>query len=128
MAKGLKGPGPTRPWPKPGAFKTRAGYGTAFHGGMKDLLRPFEGQMLKDGWRVAAVERTVGGTKRVDYMIINDAKKQIRVLDWVTGPTESVAHATKGWQYMNEPDIQALRMKGYDYGYAAGMAHPDHLQ
>jgi hypothetical protein len=114
-------------WPNRANYKP-AQYGTAFHNAMKELERPFEGQQLKYGWRVAKVERTVGGTKRVDTMYINDTTKRIFVGDYVTGPTESVAHATKSWQYMNEPEILALRRQGYEYQQAPAMAHPSHLQ
>jgi hypothetical protein len=124
---GPKGSGSGK-WPKRSDYKTPAEYGTAFHNAMKELERPFEGQQLKYGWRVAKIERTVGGTKRVDTMYINDTTKKIFVGDYVTGPTESVAHATKSWQYMNEPEILALRRQGYDYQQAPAMAHPSHVQ
>jgi hypothetical protein len=129
-AGGPKGSGPGQGgngnWPKRENYKP-AQYGTAFHNAMKELERPFEGQALKDGWRVAKIERTVGGTKRVDTMYINDTTKKIFVGDYVTGPTESVAHSTKSWQYMNEPEILALRRQGYEYQQAPAMAHPSHL-
>jgi hypothetical protein len=64
-----------------------------------------------------AVERTVGGTKRVDELWINHDQKRVLVVDTYTGPVESLSHYLKGWAYAREPDIQALISQGYRHEY-----------
>ena len=54
-------------------------------------------------------------------------KKIIVVGDYYTGKTEPLAHAQKNWDYASEPEIQALRQKGYDYQAYTLSSHPDRL-
>lgn len=107
----------TTAWPKRSDYDNPTDFGRDKHNALAEILRPFEGTKLKNGWEVSKVERTVGGTKRVDVMYVNHAEKRILVEDYVTGQTESVAHASKGWNYMNEPEIQNLVNQGYKYDY-----------
>lgn len=106
-----------KPWPTRANYPNPMQYGKAKHEALKDIDRPFEGQTIGNGWKVAKIERKAGGDKQVDAMYVNDAQKRIVVVDHVTGPTESAAHASKGWNYANEPEIQNLINQGYTYEY-----------
>lgn len=106
-----------KPWPKREDYQNNRDYGRDVGNALKDKMRPFEGTQLKDGWEVYKVERTVGGTKRVDVMYVNHEKQQILVEDYFTGEVQSLEHVNKGWAYKNEPEIQDLVNKGYKYEY-----------
>jgi hypothetical protein len=90
-------------------------YGTAFHNAIKDLERASEGKYLLNGWKVTKVERTMGGTKRVDFMMVHEQRKEIQVVDYYTGQVEPRSHIDKSWSYKNEPEIQALIQQGYKF-------------
>jgi hypothetical protein len=107
----------TRPWPKRADYNSPMKYGKDKHEALKDIQRPFEGQDIGNGWKMVKVERKAGGDGQVDVMYVNDAQKRIVVEDYVTGQTESGGHASKGWAYQNEPEIQALIKQGYTYEY-----------
>jgi len=101
--------------------------GTAENTMVKNAMRPFEGKSFGD-WRLEAVERTVGGTKRVDELYINDADKRIFVWDTFTGEVEPPSHFEKGWEYSWESKIRDLISKGYRYDYSVAIKHPAMLQ
>jgi len=107
----------TRPWPRRADYDNPTSYGRDKHNALAEIQRPFEGTQLKNGWEVSKVERTAGGTKRVDVMYVNHDQKRVVVEDYVTGKLESVEHANKGWRYMYEPEMQVLRDQGYQFDY-----------
>jgi hypothetical protein len=119
--------------------KTSAGLeaarrGTAEHAMVKEAMRPFEGKTLENGWQVLAVERTVGGTKRVDELWLDDGVqtgsgvKRIFVFDTYTGKVEPPEHYQKGWDYSKEPLIKKYIDQGYVYDYSVAIKHPEMLQ
>ena len=91
--------------------------GTAEHARMTAELREFEGLKLDNGWELRKVERTVGGTKRIDQLWVNDAEMKVAVTDYFTGAVEPAAHFQKGVNYQFEAEIKALIAKGYTYEY-----------
>jgi hypothetical protein len=112
----------SKPWPQKGNYRRPADYGRDKHEALKELNRPNEGTMLADGhWQLLKVERKAGGKKRVDLLYVNHETKQILVEDYFTGAVEPVEHASKGWQYQNEPEIQALIKQGYQYTYTPSL-------
>jgi len=116
----------TRPWPRREDYDNPTSYGRDKHNALAEIQRPFEGTQLRNGWEVSKVERTAGGTKRVDVMYVNHAQRRVVVEDYVTGRLESVEHANKGWRYMYEPEIQVLRDQGYQFDYVPSFT--DRLQ
>lgn len=116
----------TRPWPRRSDYDNPTSYGRDKHNALAEIQRPFEGTQLRNGWEVSKVERTAGGTKRVDVMYVNHQQKRVVVEDYVTGRLESVEHANKGWRYMYEPEIQVLRDQGYRFDYVPSFT--DRLQ
>jgi hypothetical protein len=116
----------TRPWPRREDYDNPTSYGRDKHNALAEIQRPFEGTRLRNGWEVSKVERTAGGTKRVDVMYVNHEQRRVVVEDYVTGRLESVEHANKGWRYMYEPEIQVLRDQGYQFDYVPSFT--DRLQ
>ncbi|MGB3438664.1 MAG: hypothetical protein WBA97_07900 [Actinophytocola sp.] len=116
----------TRPWPRREDYDNPTSYGRDKHNALAEIQRPFEGTQLRNGWEVSKVERTAGGTKRVDVMYVNHEQRRVVVEDYVTGRLESVEHANKGWRYMYEPEIQVLRDQGYQFDYVPSFT--DRLQ
>lgn len=116
----------TRPWPRRADYDNPTSYGRDKHNALAEIQRPFEGTQLRNGWEVSKVERTAGGTKRVDVMYVNHEQKRVVVEDYVTGRLESVEHANKGWRYMYEPEIQVFRDQGYQFDYVPSFT--DRLQ
>lgn len=116
----------TRPWPRRSDYDNPTSYGRDKHNALAEIQRPFEGTQLRNGWEVSKVERTAGGTKRVDVMYVNHEQRRVVVEDYVTGRLESVEHANKGWRYMYEPEIQVLRDQGYQFDYVPSFT--DRLQ
>lgn len=102
-------------WPNRKDYKSATGYGRDWHQAMAELERAHEGKYLINGWRVDKIERTLGGKKRVDFMMVNDTTKEIQVVDYYTGKVEPRSHIDKSWSYQNEPYIQDLKAKGYTY-------------
>jgi hypothetical protein len=108
--------------------------GVAEHAMVKEAMRPFEGKTLENGWQVLAVERTVGGTKRVDELWLDDGVqtgsgvKRIFVFDTYTGKVEPPEHFQKGWDYSKEPLIKKYIDQGYIYDYSVAIKHPEMLQ
>jgi hypothetical protein len=80
-------------------------------------LRQFEGVVLDNGWEMRKVERTVGGTNRIDQLWVNAAQEKVAVTDYFTGRVEPAAHYAKGMNYKFEREVQALLAKGYKYEY-----------
>jgi hypothetical protein len=111
-----------------------ARHGVAEHEMVKKAMRPFEGKTLENGWQILAVERTVGGTKRVDELWLDDGVqtgsgvKRIFVFDTWSGKVESPEHYRKGWDYSNEPLIKKYIDQGYVYDYSVAIKHPEMLQ
>lgn len=101
--------------------------GAAEHAMIAQAMRPDEGKLHGEGWRLVKVERTVGGTKRVDEMWVNDTKKRVFVADTFTGEVEPPEHYQKGWDYAKEPEIKALLDQGYTYDYSVAIKHPSKL-
>jgi hypothetical protein len=107
--------------------------GVAEHAMVKEAMRPFEGKTLESGWQVLAVERTVGGKKRVDELWLDDGvktgsgMKRIFVVDTYTGKVEPPEHRQKGWDYAKEPQIKAYIDQGYMYDYSPAIKHPEML-
>jgi hypothetical protein len=91
--------------------------GTAQHARMTAELRQFEGVVLDNGWEMRKVERTVGGTNRIDQLWVNAAQEKVAVTDYFTGRVEPAAHYAKGMNYKFEREVQALLAKGYKYEY-----------
>lgn len=91
--------------------------GTAEHARMTNELRQFEGIKLDNGWEMRKVERTVGGTKRIDQLWVHEADQKVTVTDYFTGRAEPASHYTKGMNYRFEPEVQELLAKGYKYEY-----------
>ena len=91
--------------------------GTAEHARMTAELRQFEGVKLDNGWEMRKVERTVGGTKRIDQLWVHEGDKKVAVTDYFTGRVEPAAHYAKGMNYQFESEVQALLDKGYTYEY-----------
>jgi hypothetical protein len=116
----------TRPWPRREDYDNPTSYGRDKHNALAEIQRPFEGTQLRNGWEVSKVERTAGGTKRVDVMYVNHEQRRVVVEDYVTGRLESIEHANKGWRYMYEPEIQVLRDQGYSFDYVPSFT--DRLQ
>jgi hypothetical protein len=102
---------------KRGGDTKAAQRGTKEHSRMKSELRPFEGELLDNGWIVKKVERTVGGRKRVDQLWIHQDKKTIAVTDFFTGKVEPPSHFKKGMNYQMEKEVQEWIKKGYKYEY-----------
>lgn len=102
--------------------------GLAEHAEIKRAMRPFEGKLFSEGWKLKAVERTVGGKKRVDELWVNHQKKKILVVDTFTGRVETPKHHQKGWSYAQEPEIKKYLEQGYLYNYEVAIKHPEMLQ
>ena len=90
-------------WPNRKNYKSATGYGRDWHQAMAELERAHEGKQLVNGWRVEKVERTLGGKKRVDFLMVRDNPKEIQVVDYYTGKVEPRSHMDKSWSYQNEP-------------------------
>jgi hypothetical protein len=108
--------GPVRPGTTLGIRRRRPvppRRGAQIHRDLARAERPFEGQLLSNGYRIAGVERRFGGTGRPDVVYINDRTRHILIIDYYTGPVEPPAHRARVQGYRNLPDIQALRARGY---------------
>ncbi|MEV4319459.1 hypothetical protein [Actinocrispum sp. NPDC049592] len=103
------------PWPQRQNYPSGPGFGRDWHNAMKELERAYEGKYLVNGWQVTKIERTLGGTKRVDFMMVNAQRKEIQILDYYTGKSEPLSHLNKSWSYAKEPEIQALLKQGYTF-------------
>jgi hypothetical protein len=114
-------------WPVPGAFGSKTLYGTAFHSAMAKLNRALGNASIVDkNWKLIKIEQTVGGTKRVDALYVNEREKKLFIEDYFTGEVESATHAYKTGSYLGEPEIAALRAKGWDVQSGTAFSHPSH--
>jgi hypothetical protein len=101
-----------------------ARFGTQYHSFEAKVTRdaPNNGCIEQSGFRCIGINQTMGGTKRPDYVYVNDERKIVIVEDVYTGTKfevghESVSHYLKGWLYRHEPEIQKLIEDGYRYEY-----------
>lgn len=85
------------------------------------------------GWRIEAIDQTMGGKNRPDVVYINDEQKRIVVEDLYTGNKkdvqtasgyESRSHNQKGWDYSQEPKIQEKIKEGYTFEYVVAPWNP----
>jgi len=100
--------------------------GIAEHAMVAKAMKPYEGKLIAEGWRLEGVEKVVG-KGRVDELWVNDAQKRVFVGDTYTGPYESLEHFLKGWNYRNEPMIMDYIRRGYQYDYRAAIKYPPML-
>jgi len=85
------------------------------------------------GWRIEAIDQTMGGKNRPDVVYINDEQKRIVVEYLYTGNKkdvqtasgyESRSHNQKGWDYSQEPKIQEKIKEGYTFEYVVAPWNP----